>query len=149
MFEYCQLIHEKKLQFFSSSGISPKSEQFQKSEFFYAEEYSYISQYFLTGPVLNERYCNFAHNYCRWFFDFDPGDRESPKSTNDDTKDTFGGFPNPLGQNQKIDDSTYVWNWNIIHLRPVPSKNIEDWQRRSNLKFWISKRTNFTPTGIP
>ena len=104
---------------------------------------------FLTGPVLNERYCNFAHNYCRWFFDFDPGDRESPKSTNDDTKDTFGGFPNPLGQNQKIDDSTYVWNWNIIHLRPVPSKNIEDWQRRSNLKFWISKRTNFTPTGIP
>ena len=31
------------------------------------------SQYFLTGPVLNEIYCNFAHNYCRRVFGFDPG----------------------------------------------------------------------------
>ena len=34
---------------------------------------------FLMGPVLNEIYCNFAHNYCRRFFDFDPGAGEYPQ----------------------------------------------------------------------
>ena len=48
---------------------------------------------------------------------------ESPESINNDTKVTFVGFPSPLGQNfKKVDDSSYVRNCNIFHLRPVPSK---------------------------
>ena len=32
------------------------------------------------------------------------------------------GFPSPLGHKQKIDDSSYVRNFYIFHLRPAPVK---------------------------
>ena len=40
---------------------------------FYAEEYSYIFQYFLMRLVLNERYQNLHITTVVYFFDFDPG----------------------------------------------------------------------------
>ena len=38
----------------------------------------------------------------------------------------FANFRTPKGQNLHNRLCTYVRNWNIFHLRPVPSKNIEN-----------------------
>ena len=56
---------------------------------------------------------------------------------------TLGGFPSPW---VKISDSSYVQNFDIFHLRPVPSKNIEN--LTEEIKLW-KFGTNFSPTGIP
>ena len=74
---------------------------------FYAEEYSsYISQYFLIGSVLNERYCTFAHNYCRRFV----WHRRlgNPQKVQIMTLRTHLEDSQALGSNQKIDDSVYI-----------------------------------------
>ena len=62
---------------------------------------------------------------------------------------TFGTPQAPLGQNRQNRLCTYVRNFDIFHLRPVPSKNIENCALENFLKFRISKIKFFTPMGIP
>ena len=58
------------------------------------------------------------------------------------------GIPQePLGQNCKIEKTSYVRNHVSFHLRPVPSKNIENWRRNSILSVDIFEKKYFLDFG--
>ena len=73
------------------------------------------SQYFLTEPVLNERYQNFAHTYRADFADFALGGLWGPKYQKSLTWVTFGTPQAPLGQTRQNRLCTYVQNFDIFN----------------------------------
>ena len=58
-----------------------------------------------------------------------------PESDPSRTSLVFRTQQTPLGQNRRNRHCTYVRNFDIFHLRPVPSKNIENCTLKNFLKF--------------
>ena len=61
----------------------------------------------------------------------------------------FGVLGTPERKNYDISLCQYVRNWNIFHLRPVPSKNIENCALENFLKKIFFEKKNFGVSGIP
>ena len=61
----------------------------------------------------------------------------------------FGTPQTPLSKNRRNRLCTYVRNWNIFHLRPVPSKNIENCGTPVLLKKIIFEKKIFGVSEIP
>ena len=61
----------------------------------------------------------------------------------------FGTPQTPLGKNRRNRLCTYVRNWNIFHLRPVPSKNIENCALENFLKKIFFEKKNSRFRGFP
>ena len=59
----------------------------------------------------------------------------------------FRNFRTPKGKNLRNRLCTYVRNWNIFHLRPVPSKNIENCSLYSAPKSFFFAKNPFRGFG--
>ena len=105
------------------------------------------SQYFLTGPVLNERCCNFAHNFCRWFFYFDPGDQRIPPKIQILTLTAYLG--DSLAPCAKIKKTTWVVMDKIANLSFKTGPVKKYWELREKIDFEILNfEKKITSTGI-
>ena len=82
-------------------GESPKPRKnFFRKIFFSKSSRGRNSQYFLTGPVLNERYFNFAHTYRADSDDFGSWTSENLRNVQKARSRTlFRNFRTPTGQN--------------------------------------------------
>ena len=132
-------------------GKSPKPRKIVFRKIFFSKSSrGRNSQYFLTGLVLNERYFNFAHTYRADFEDFALGGSENIRNIQKArNRSLFRNFRTPKGQSLQNRRCTYVRNWNIFHLRPIPSKILRIEPSRFFEKMFSGKKKVFGVLGIP